>query len=287
MRLGVCGMVPGDFREIEESHLEGVRALDVTAVAFHGDGERLPEVTPSECRQVRGRIAAAGLELPQFGIGFGECLFDPDAGVRNRVLAKIERGIEVGVMLNAHATLIRTGSLNPAGSYSPARENHAPECRERLVDTLGSVARKAEAEGMTIVIETHLLTIMNSPETNAEVVAAVGSDRIRVVMDFVNHFQTLAQVFDSTSRLEQIFDVMGEIAPVGHVKDIRVDPGLVLHLNEEVPGEGELDMATALRRWHGQHPDGYMLLEHLPAEKYPRAAANVHRIAREAGVEIH
>ena len=116
MRLGVCGMVPGDFREIEEAHLGAVRALDVTAVAFHGDGERLPGVTPEECRQVRGRSAAAGLELPQFGIGFGECLFDPDAEVRRRVIAKIERGIEVGVMLNAHAV-----SVNVQPSWRTSR----------------------------------------------------------------------------------------------------------------------------------------------------------------------
>jgi hypothetical protein len=30
-----------------------------------------------------------------------------------------------------------------------------------------------------------------------------------------------------------------------------------------------------------------MLLEHLPEEKYPLAAANTHRIAAQAGVEIH
>ena len=287
MRLGVCGMLPGDFRDIDDSHLQAIRDLDLTAVAFHGNGELLPDVTAAECEKTRATIAAAGLQLPQFGIGFGECLFDPDAAVRARVLAKIERGIEVGVMVGAHYTLIRTGSLSPTGSYSPARANHAPDCYERLIDTLQKVAAKATAEDTSVIIETHVLTIMNSPETNAQVVKDTGSDRIVVVMDYVNHFQSLTQVFDSTPRLNHIFDIMGPIAPVGHVKDIRADPGLVLHLNEEIPGDGELDLATALRRWHEFYPDGYMLLEHLPAEKYPRAAANVHRIAREAGIEIH
>lgn len=287
MRLGVCGMVPDDFRDINDSHLNAIRKLNLTAVAFHGNGDILRDVTSEECDSVRKKIAAADLDLPQFGIGFPECLFDPEESVIKHVLSKIERGIEVGSMLGAHNTLIRTGSLNPAGSYSPWRENHAPDSYKRLLDTLSVVACKAETEGTTIVIETHILTIMNSPETNVKVVAETGSERIRIVMDFVNHFQTLAQVFDSTDRINHIFNTMGSISPVGHVKDIRADSGLVLHLNEEIPGEGELDIATALQRWHECQPDGYMLLEHLPTEKYPRASDNVHRIAREAGVEIH
>ena len=42
-----------------------------------------------------------------------------------------------------------------------------------------------------MVIETHVLTIMNSPEINVEILRAVGSERMKVVMDYVNHFQAL------------------------------------------------------------------------------------------------
>lgn len=80
---------------------------------------------------------------------------------------------------------------------------------------------------------------------------------------------------------------MGPISPVAHCKDLRVRPGLVVHIDEAAPGEGELDMVTALRRWHDLHPDGYMLLEHLDSHRYPRAAANVRRLCATAGIEIH
>ena len=39
---------------------------------------------------------------------------------------------------------------------------------------------------------------MDSPETCKAVVDAVGLDSLRIVMDFVNHFQTLQQVYNST-----------------------------------------------------------------------------------------
>ena len=286
MRLGVCGMLP-DFRSISHRHLEAIQALGLTGAAFHGAGEQLFDLQSAECDKVRAVYAEAGMDLPQFGIVFSECLFDPDAAVRGHVVSKINRGIEVARELNAHTCLIRPGSLNPSGSYSPCKENHAPDSKERLVETLKQIAPKAEEEGITIVIETHALTIMGAPETNKDIVDAVGSERMALVMDYVNHFQSMHQVYNNTERLNHIFDYMGPISQVAHCKDIRVSPGLVLHIDEEVPGEGELDMVTALQRWHDLYPDGYMLLEHLGNERYPHAAANVRRTCDEAGIEIH
>ena len=80
---------------------------------------------------------------------------------------------------------------------------------------------------------------------------------------------------------------MNPISVVGHCKDIKLSNGLVLHIDEEIPGDGELDLATALKLWHDAHPAGYMLLEHLPNEQYPRATANVHRILAAAGIPVH
>lgn len=287
MRLGVVGMLPPDFRTISDHHLAAIKALNLTGAAFHAPGDQLATVSAAECHKVRDTIKAAGMELPQFGIGFSECLFDPSAEVRDRVVGKIERGIEVARDLAAHTCLIRTGSLNPTGSYAPSPLNSTPEARARLLETLKRVAAKAEAEAVTIVIETHLLTIMGSPEINRDVLQAVGSERMTVVMDYVNHFQSLQQVYNSTARLQHIFEIMNPISVVGHCKDIKLSNGLVLHIDEEVPGDGDLDLAAALKLWHDAHPDGYMLLEHLPNEQYPRAAANVHRILAETGIPVH
>ena len=286
MRLGVVGFAPGDPRAVTEEVLRKGLDLGVTSVCYHGPGEILDELTPADCNGVNALYDDLGLELAQFGIGYRACLFDPNGAVRDRVVRTIHRGIEVGSALKARNVLIRTGSLNPAGSYDPTPENHEPGRLDVLIDTLSRVADKAEEEGMTVVVETHVLTIMGSPEINRQVIDAVGSDRLRVVMDFVNHFQSLDQAYNSTERLNHIFDVMGPISTVSHIKDISVEPGFVVHMNEEVPGAGELDLVTAVRRWEEVQPQGYMLVEHLPEDKIPTAVANVRRIAAEAGVEI-
>ena len=287
MRLGVCGMIPSEFVQTSGQDLEAIRALGLSGAAFHYAGDKMGQLSADDLRTVRQTFETAEMDLVQFGIGFGECLFDPDASIRQRVIEKIESGIEVARQLNAMGCLIRTGSLNPAGSYVPARENRTSEAREQLVNTLKTIAAKAEIEGVDVVIETHVLTIMGTPEINRDVLADVDSARMSVVMDYVNHFQNLDQVYDSTKRIEHIFSIMNPISILGHCKDIKMSPGLVLHIDEEIPGDGELDLATALRLWHEAHPDGYMLLEHLPNEQYPRAAANALEVIRANNIPLH
>ena len=287
MRLGVVGMVPGDPRAITGEQLRRVAALGVSAACFHASGAVLDEVTSGDLRACRQRYRDVGLELAQLGLGYGECLFDPDPAVRAAIQRTIVRGLAVAGELDAGVMLMRTGSLSPTGPYNPSPRNHEPGRLELLIDELRRVAAATESAGVDVVIETHNLTILGSPEINRQVIGTVGSARLGVVMDFVNHFQSLEQAYASTARLNHIFDVMGPISPIGHIKDLATADGFVVHLNEALPGEGCLDLPTAVRRWEALAPDRYLLVEHLPDERIPTAVANVQRIAAEAGVAIH
>ena len=286
MRLGVVGLC-GDFRTLTSDEIEKIKALAFTGLSFHFRSAEIPAVPPDACSRCVQMLADANLDLVQFGITYEECLFHPDVAVREAAIASVQCGMATAVALNAHHYLFRPGSLNPDGAWTSHRDNHLPESMERLIETLKPIAAHAEQHELTLVMETHAVSIMGSPEICREIVERVGSERLRIVMDFVNHFQTLLQVYNSEQRLNHIFDVMGPVAPMAHIKDISVQNGLVLHLNEEVPGEGELALGVALKRFDELYPDGYGLIEHLPAEKIPLANANVRRIAAENGVRIY
>ena len=276
MRLGVVGMC-SDFRTLNQDEIEAIQKLQFTGVSYHFASSNISLVSPEECTRCRFLLEKAQLDLVQFGITYGECLFDPRSSVREAAVEAVNCGMSVARELGAFHYLFRPGSLNPDGAWTSHRDNHLPESMERLIETLKPIAENAEREALTLVMETHAISIMDSPETCREIVERVGSDRLRIVMDFVNHFQSLRQVYESEARLNHIFDVMGPIAPMAHIKDIRVQNGLVLHLNEEVPGEGELEIGVALKRFDTLHPNGYGLIEHLPLEKIPLANANVRK----------
>lgn len=286
MRLGIVGLC-GDFRTLTSEQIANIKALEFTGLSFHFPSAEIPSVPPDACRRCVEMLEAAKLDLVQFGITYNECLFHPNAAVREAAITSVQRGMATAAALKAHHYLFRPGSLNPDGAWTSHRDNYLPESMKRLIETLKPIAAHAEQHELTLVMETHAVSIMDSPETCREVVEQVGSERLRIVMDFVNHFQTLRQVYDSKDRLNHIFDVMGPVAPMAHIKDISVQNGLVLHLSEEVAGEGELDIGVALKRFDALYPDGYGLIEHLPAEKIPLANTNVRRIAAENGVNIY
>ena len=287
MRLGIVGMLPGDFRTHEPAHLEAIRALDFTGAGFHFPGDLTPEIQPSEIDRSRQLFTDHGIDLAQLAVTYRECLFDPDPTIRQTVIQKIVNTAEIAAGLSAHYYLIRPGSLNPAGSWTPHRDNHIPESWDILTDTLGKVAEGLQKHGITAVMETHIVSILKDPESCRKMVHEIDSPNLRLVMDYVNHFETLHQVYGSVDRLDHIFAEVGSISPVMHIKDITVGPGLVLHLDETVPGQGELDLAYCFQKFQSLYPDGYGLIEHLKPDLIPEATRNTRAIAERAGVEIH
>ena len=280
-------MLPGDFRTFTQEQMQAIRDLGFSGFGFHLNGDDVDAITPRACATYRRFMADQDLDLAQFAITYDECLFHPDLSVRERVSGKIARGTVLAGQLEAQSFLLRPGSLNPDGPWTPHRDNHKPEHVGRLVDTLRPLATRAEQEGVLLAMETHAVSIMDPPRKCREIIEAVGSDNLRLIMDAVNHFQCLQQVYQSSDWLNDIFDEVGAISPVAHIKDLKVSNGLVLHIDQEVPGEGELDLALMLQRFDALFPHGYGLIEHLGLEQIPRAAANVRRVAAQIGVDIH
>lgn len=286
MKLGIVGMLPGDFRTFTKAQMAEIRALSFTGFGFHLNGDDIFDITTEDCRRYHQFMVGEDLDLAQFAITYNECLFHPDKTIRESAIVKINRGTEIAAQLGAQAFLLRPGGLNPAGPWTPHRDNHHPENTARLVETLKPIARKAEKEGVLLAMETHAVSVMDPPEKCRAIIETVGSANLRLIMDAVNHFQCLQQVYHSTDWVNHIFDVMGPIAPLAHLKDLKVSNGLVLHIDQEVPGEGELDLALVLRRFEACYPAGYGLIEHLSLAQIPRAVANIRRIAAENGVVI-
>ncbi|MDE2999340.1 MAG: sugar phosphate isomerase/epimerase [Gemmatimonadota bacterium] len=287
MRLGIVGMLPGDLRSFTDGHFERIRELGFTGAGFHLPGELLNDISDEDAAGCRRLFADHQIDLAQFAITYGECLFDPDPEVRSCAVSRVVTGAKIAARLGAGCYLIRPGSRNPAGAWTPHRENHTPEAYALLNRTLRQIARRTAALNVVTVMESHVVSILNTPQACRRLIESVNSANMRLVMDYVNHFESIDQVYSDTDRLNHIFETIGALAPVCHVKDIAVGNRLVVHLEEAVPGHGELNLALALGLFHARHPDGYALIEHLGPDQIPLAAANVRAISKRAGVPIY
>lgn len=63
MRLGIVGMLPGDFRTFTKTELAAMRALTFTGFGFHLNGEAIFDITTADCRHYHQLLAGEGLDL--------------------------------------------------------------------------------------------------------------------------------------------------------------------------------------------------------------------------------
>jgi sugar phosphate isomerase/epimerase len=286
LKLGIVGMLPGDFRTHESSHFEAIRDLGFTGAGFHFPGELAGDISPSDIDRSGQLFSDHGIDIVQCAVTYRECLFDSDPAVRKMVARKITETAKIAAALNAHCFLIRPGSRNPQGSWTPHRDNHTSEAWALLIDTLRNIVPDLEKHGVMAVMETHVVSILKDPETSRKMVDEIDSPSLRLVMDYVNHFETLSQVYDSRTRLDHIFSEVGTTSPVMHIKDIAIGSGLVVHLDETVPGNGELDLAHCFQHFENLFPEGYGLIEHLKPDLIPEAAKNTRVILSQAGINL-
>jgi sugar phosphate isomerase/epimerase len=87
----------------------------------------------------------------------------------------------------------------------------------------------------------------------------------------VNFVGTIADAYTSTKLIDRLFAALGRYTVAAHVKDLRIDEALVVHISECALGEGLLDLESFLRHFDATCPEGFALIEHLPEAAIPGA----------------
>lgn len=281
MRLGVAGLL-GDA---SPERIRAVRDLGFSVASWHvpdagwlRDSDRLAQVADA--------LHAEDVELAQLLPPSYPSLVDPAPEQREAGIAVLRETIAAAAVLQADSVYVRPGSLNPAGAWTPHPDNHAPETRERLVESLRAVARHAEAAGIPLALEAHVVSPLHTIGVVAEVLERVASPALHFNADPVNLIGSLDQAYHNTALIHELFDRLGDRVLIAHAKDVTVGPGLVLHIDECIPGLGYLDHETFLRRFEERSPRGVLLIEHLPMERIPEAQRALLEFAHRAGVHL-
>jgi sugar phosphate isomerase/epimerase len=281
MRPGVVGFLPGDPAKITSEHAKRVRDEGFTGCSVMlNEPDAVPEGVLDTARSI---LADAGLRVAQCNASY-PALVHPDDAVRAEGVRLAQAAVRGAGRLNAVYQLIRPGSLNESGNWRPHRDNHTPETQARLVRSLREICNVAEDAGVTIGLECHVISPLDSPRRVREVIEAVGSPSLRYNADAVNFVSTFADAYDTPRVLESIFSELGPHVISAHVKDVCLGDRLVVHIDECAPGEGIFDLVTFMRLYEQHNPDGYALIEHLPDAKIPAAKAHLDGVLKQAGI---
>jgi sugar phosphate isomerase/epimerase len=281
MKLGVAGLLgqatPGDARR--------VRDLGFTAASWHLAALDLARDRAALLR-VREALEFEDLELCQLLPPQYPSLVHLDPAVRAAGVAAMAEVVRAAAILGAGTVYVRPGSLNEAGPWTPHPQNHRPDTRARLVESLRSLAPHAEEAGIPLAIEGHAVSPLDTPAAVREVLDQVGSSILQVNADPVNFIRNIDQAYDNSALIDELFDLLDGSIAAAHAKDVRVEDRLVVHIEECVPGLGHLDHETFLRRFESTCPEGTVLIEHLPEEQVPAARRALLEFAARAGLSF-
>lgn len=284
MRLATTGLLPADLRQVDDAVARRLRAAGfVGCSCFFADPT---QPTSAHLDRLRDTLRRAGVGIAQVN-GRYECLVNPDDALRRQGIATLQAAVQVCARLAGDNLYIRPGSINPGGHWWPHRENHSAATLDRLVDSLRQVATAAEDAGVTLAIEGHTVSPLNTAAQVREVIDRVGSPRLKFNSDPVNFVSNVQEVYHSRRVLDDLFDTLGDVTWAVHAKDMALEDRHVVHISEVVMGRGSMDLGYMLQRFEAVRPEGYVIVEHLPDELIPEARDALLAAGAQAGVYWH
>ena len=280
-KLGVAGLLPGllpaDWRAIDEGVCQ--RVLEAGFVGISVVINKPLEATQAEALRVKRALDATGLVCAQAN-GWYECLINTDPAVRAEGVRGHQALTRIGRLLDAHCVYVRPGSHNPRGHWWHHAENHTQATFDVLVESSKQIAKTAEQEGMTLAIEGHVSSTLDTPQRVRDVLDGVGSAALKFSMDPVNFVGTVADVHDTSRVIHALFDVLGRDTVILHAKDCALQDGHVVHIDEVLLGTGTMNYGLLLGRLEKECPAAWVLIEHLGDELIPRAREALIKVMR-------
>lgn len=209
----------------------------------------------------------------------------PDEAVRQAALRKCQDQLALADEIGACCC------VNIAGSRAlqwdgPDPQNLTEETFDLIVETTRLILDAVKPRRTFYTLEPMPYLYPESIATYESLIRAVERPQFGVHLDPVNWVNSVERYYYNGDLIREAFTRLGKHIKSCHLKDIRLEPNLTLHLNEVIPGTGYLDYATLLTCAAQAPVDLPLMLEHLPLGDYPQAAAFVRQKAASLGLSL-
>jgi sugar phosphate isomerase/epimerase len=285
MRFGVLGVIWSDWQDVTYETVAFARELGFTGIGAH---LTVPAATITDevAANVRACVEGNGMSFLQVW-GPYPPIISADEEVRRAGVAAAADVARLAGQLGVPESGIRPTSHNPRGDWWPHPENHSQASEDRLVRSISEVLEVAVPAGVKVVLEAHATSTLDTAERVRRVIERTDPANVTINIDPVNFVRDLPTAFDSTAMIDEYFDVCGEFCGTVQVKDFYLEDRFVVHIAETIPGTGQLDIDTVLRRTEALSPDMFAVIEHLPVNQIALAKRHLTERAAALGIDVH
>ncbi len=275
------GVATTDFRDqtnqslAEELKSQGVRRIQLFFTQKdsnywkYGARSDLKGMTPERAREIAAIYRAAGITIDALGVY--ATLVHPDPAERQAQLAYFDAMMKIGGHMGVSAFLSEMGHYRPPGPAPAVCYDWQDEVWTTAVATGKELARLAEANQATVLLEPIYRSLLASAKRTRLFLEEVGSPRVRAQLDPAN----LLEVNDLEEMFAQLKPWIGAI----HAKDRK------LHVTKGVAaGEGDLDYRKFVRLAAGHAPGIPLIIEYAGTKNYRQALEHLRKALREEGI---
>ena len=168
-------------------------------------------------------------------------LAHPDEDKLREIQSKYYAHIRIAALMGAGVVGTETGAPNAA--YKMDGSTHSDEALNTFLRGLAPVVECAEHYGVTVAIEPVWKHIVYCPDRAVEVLRAMGSQNLRIILDPVNLLYP-GNIDHRERVIDEAIDKLGEHVAVVHLKDF-VPQGD--DLKSIAAGTGEMEYTNILR----------------------------------------
>jgi sugar phosphate isomerase/epimerase len=265
MRLGIFAKTfPGS---IPLTVLRAVRAAGYEVTQFNMACAGLPSMPddiPTETLDaIRAAVTETGVAITALSGTYN--MIHPDIAVREAGLRRLGVVLDAASALGIPLVTLCTGTRDPLDQWAHHKDNAAPEAWSDLLIELEKAVALAEAAGVDLGIEPEQANVVTSAEDGQRLVAAIGSERIRFVLDPANLFEIADRDTARAVVADAVEQLAGRIA-MAHAKDRNPDGSFA------TAGTGIVDFPDFFARLRQAGFDGPVVTHGLSAEEAPGVA---------------
>ena len=217
-------------------------------------------------------------------IGIWRNLITPDDKTRKAHLEFACEKLAVADAVGAKCAVSYIGSYAAGTDYAPARANLTSKAFHACVETARHLIDTDKPTRAKFALEMMQYSLPDSVDSYRELIVAIDRPQFAAHVDPVNLILTPRQYWNSGALIRECFEKLGPWIVSCHAKDIVLHHQAALHLDEIIPGKGELDYRTYLRELERMPREVPLLLEHLPDEDYAVARDHIFKVGDEIGI---
>lgn len=266
-------------------------------VAFGYRAAYMPNIRLENRDEIAGIVRAmAAADLLIAEAGAWKNLIAHDEAVRQANLDFAVHQLALADEIGARACVAYHGTVGHPGDpwqlsdnydYGPHPDNQSEAGFQRAVDTARHVIDMVKPKRTKFSLEMVPWLVTDTAENYLKLLRAIDRPQFGAHIDAVNMVVSPRLYFDTGRMIREAFALLGPWIVSCHAKDIVMQGGpgnISFHMDEVVPGDGNLDYVAYLKAIDALGRDVPLMLEHFDEPGYRRGLAHIKKVAAEVGV---